>query len=215
MNSASISSLLKKNNKTSKGEVGTLIIGGVFQQSKLRLILSLAIFCYLVYLAGFAGLEEGLKSFSILIGGALVIYSVVIFFVAYYNMFEKQLRGFGLTGDILFLSTALYHLHDLGAALYPLYFWIILANGIRFGTRYLDVSVILSSVCFGIVLSLSPYWVMHLEFGIGLLIGMIVVPLYLVKTLLVKLNNALKEASAEVKQNHNFWRISVTNSEHL
>lgn len=195
MNSAGVSNLLEKN-KNRSGQVKTLVSGGVLQQAKLRLVLSLIIFCYLGYLARYAGLESALKSFSILIGAALLIYSVTVFSLAYFNSYEKQLRVIGMTGDILFLSTALYNLHDLGAALYPVYFWIILANGIRFGTRYLDASVILSSVCFGIVLSFSPYWVMHLEFGIGLLIGMIVVPLYLVKAMLVKLNNALAEASA-------------------
>ncbi|HID82310.1 MAG TPA: response regulator [Chromatiales bacterium] len=196
MNSAGISSLLKGSNKPRTGQIKTLVSGGVLQQAKIRLTLSFFIFCYLGYLARYAGLEEALKSFSVLIGAALLIYSVIVFSLAYFNAFEKQLRVIGMTGDIIFLSTALYHLHDLGAALYPVYFWIILANGIRFGTRYLDASVILSSVCFGIVLSFSPYWVMHLEFGIGLLIGMIVVPLYLVKALLVKLNNALEEATA-------------------
>ena len=194
MNSADISSPLKNNSRN--GEVKTLVSGGVLQQAKLRLTLSLIIFCYLGYLARYAGLEDALKSFSILIGGVLLIYSVIVFSLARFNLVEKQLRVIGMTGDILFLSTALYQLHDLGAALYPVYFWIILANGIRFGTRYLDASVILSSVCFGVVLSFSPYWASHLEFGMGLLIGLIVVPLYLVKALLVKLNSALEEASA-------------------
>ena len=174
--------------------VRSLVLGGVKKQAKIRLYLSFVIVIYLGYLALFSNESEIVKEYVTLINILQFIYSVSIFVLSYYERLDFQLRWIGMLGDIFSLSLAIYVINDLGAAFYPVYFWIILANGIRFGTRYLDAAVILSAISFSIVLCLSPYWLTHIEFGVGLLLGMIVIPIYLVKALLVQLNGAFSEA---------------------
>ena len=62
--------------------------------------------------------------------------------------------------------------------LFLVYFWITLANGFRYGARYLIASLVFSVIGFSVVLAMSPFWQHNLKAGLGLLIGMAVLSLY-------------------------------------
>jgi diguanylate cyclase (GGDEF)-like protein len=51
-------------------------------------------------------------------------------------------------------------------------------NGFRFGPKYLYLSSALSIVGFTFVLATSEYWASHLTLGIGLLLVLLVIPMY-------------------------------------
>src|SRR6185295_10869367 len=57
---------------------------------------------------------------------------------------------------------------DHGLPLFLVYVWVTLANGFRFGPKYLVVSLLASLAGFGIVLGTSSYWAQHLAAGAGL-----------------------------------------------
>lgn len=79
------------------------------------------------------------------------------------------------------------------AALYPLYLWVILGYGFRFGIKWLGISATLATLSFGWTVYSVPYWHHNMSLSLGLLAGLIVVPAYC-STLIIKISNATKEA---------------------
>ena len=81
------------------------------------------------------------------------------------------------------------------APLFFIYLWVTFGCGFRFGANYLLISLALSTVGFITVLSVSDYWARNTTLGIGLLLGMILLSLYvltLVKRLYEARSNARK-----------------------
>lgn len=83
-----------------------------------------------------------------------------------------------LVADLACCSYTIHVAGELGAFFYPVYLWIIAGHGIRYGARFLISGMILSVVGFGLVLALTPYWQSARLTGAGLLLGLIVLPLY-------------------------------------
>lgn len=83
-----------------------------------------------------------------------------------------------------------------GTALYPLYLWITLGNGFRYGVLYLTASAIMSLIGFGTVIASAEYT--SAEWRIeqyGLLMGLVIVPAY-ASRLIRTLSHAKAEAEA-------------------
>lgn len=87
-----------------------------------------------------------------------------------------------------------------GAPLYPIYLWITFGNGIRYGVRYLALSTLIALLTFGAMLLATPYWHENRATGLGLLLGLAVLPAY-VAQLLKRLTTTLAAAqeASEVK----------------
>ena len=75
------------------------------------------------------------------------------------------------------------------------YLWVILGNGFRFGLTWLRIPAILSALGFGLVLIYTPYWRSNLPLGVGLLTGLLAIPLYASK-LIRTLSEAKVQAEA-------------------
>ncbi|HEY4250309.1 MAG TPA: ATP-binding protein [Roseomonas sp.] len=104
-------------------------------------------------------------------------------------------RFIALLSDIGFLS---FTLHGGGEALSivsPIYLWLTLGYGFRFGVRWMHVAMVLSAVSFALVATTSPFWRSQQHLSLGLLIGFVAVPLY-AGTLVRKLSKARREAEA-------------------
>jgi two-component system sensor histidine kinase RpfC len=76
---------------------------------------------------------------------------------------------------------------------YIVLMWVTVGNGLRYGNRYLVIAVAMACVSFAAVLVTSEYWRQNLTLGIGLLLGLIAVPMYL-SGLLRQLTRATEEA---------------------
>ncbi|RYY37556.1 MAG: sensor histidine kinase, partial [Sphingomonadales bacterium] len=80
-----------------------------------------------------------------------------------------------------------------GAGFWPLLLWTILGNGFRFGRTYLFAATGVAVAGFAAVIAWSPFWREHLPLSIGLLVGLVAVPLYYAK-LIRKLSRATEAA---------------------
>ena len=101
-----------------------------------------------------------------------------------------------IVGMVCDLGESTYGLFFFGittSPLYIVYLWVIFGNGFRYGTRYLVLAAALSTLGFGLVISFNPYWHEHLPLGIGLLLGLVILPAY-VAMLLTRLNQATQQA---------------------
>jgi len=164
------------------------------EQAALRLGIGTAIFAYLYFAVSWDGAIrpaewEFLITCLLLIAPSLVILLSTI--ISPHTSAVRRFIGMGL--DLGATTYALYVLDDLGTPMVSVYLWVTFGNGFRYGARYLGAAAITSVCGFSFVLYASDYWAMHRAIGVGLLIGLIMLPLY-VSALVRRLNDALKRA---------------------
>ena len=112
-------------------------------------------------------------------------------------------RIFTLITDIGLFS---YGMHLGGAeatACFSVYLWLIVGHGMRFGQTYLIVGTILGVIGFLTVLLTTDYWIEQRTAGMGLLTGLIVLPVFF-SSLLKKLTNAIAAAEEANKSKSQF-----------
>ncbi len=171
------------------------IDGSPIQEQEITRYITIGIiFLYLAYLQ-LSGRIENLATepISRVIAGYLIgtlLIQVGIFKKAQ----ESYLITAALALDVMVLTVALFILGENSAAFFPVYFWLIVGNGVRYGLRYLRATAVLSFIAFFLVLQNTPYWQQNAHLGYGLLAGLAVIPRYLAK-LIRQLNHALESAT--------------------
>ncbi|MCG8511329.1 MAG: ATP-binding protein [Rhodospirillales bacterium] len=94
------------------------------------------------------------------------------------------------------------------APLYPIYLWVTLGMGFRYGLKFLGASMVVSFTSFSIVLATTEWWLENLPVGIGLLAALVAIPGYS-GTLVKKLTVAKAQAEeANQAKNHFLARMS-------
>jgi two-component system sensor histidine kinase RpfC len=81
------------------------------------------------------------------------------------------------------------------AWLYPGYLWIVFGNGFRFGPRQLLVAMLASLAGLSFVITETPFWTAQPATCAGMLVGILIIPLYTF-SLLRKLSRAREQAEA-------------------
>ena len=119
-------------------------------------------------------------------------------------------RTLGAAADAVMVTWTLMQFGESGAPLYLIFLWITLANGFRYGAKYLFVTLLFCVTGFTVVLFSSPFWIEHRTLGIGLLVGLIALSLY-VRRLVTQLFDALARAEAANQAKRRF--VSVVSHE--
>jgi two-component system sensor histidine kinase RpfC len=129
-------------------------------------------------------------------GTAFLVFSLGIFsWVALGPSHSRVRKIVGILHDVGGLTGFLYAFDAATAPFYIAYLWVIFGNGFRYGLPYLALAAGLSTVGFALVVWINPYWNENLALGLGLLLGLIVLPAY-VATLISRLNLAKQQADA-------------------
>ena len=97
-----------------------------------------------------------------------------------------------------------------GAPMFMFYIWVTLANGFRFGQRYLLFVLALSVAGFGVVLMVDEFWSKHQTEGLGLITAFIALSIY-VRSLVTRMFDAVARAEAANQAKRRF--ISVVSHE--
>ena len=165
--------------------------GREYEQAFIRITLGVCVFTYAFISFGADDvLKYRLSILMILYTGA----GLALLFWIYLSPGKNGKRYVtNILVDMVGLSYAMYLGDEIGAALYPLYLWATFGNGFRFGVKYLTISAISGIIGFIAVFAASSYWQDHIILFTGLLIGLILLPLY-VSTLLRRLRHAIDEA---------------------
>lgn len=103
-------------------------------------------------------------------------------------------RAIGMVADYGLMGAAMVSMGEPLAWAYIVLMWVTVGNGLRYGNRYLIIAVAMAFVSFAAVLMLSNYWVQNRTLGVGLLLGLVAVPMYL-SGLLRQLTTANQEAN--------------------
>lgn len=88
-------------------------------------------------------------------------------------------RAIGMVSDYGLMGLAMIRMGEPLAWVYVILMWVTVGNGLRFGNKYLYLAVAGAVASFGTTLVFSEYWQANRSLGIGLLVGLVAVPLYL------------------------------------
>ncbi len=87
-------------------------------------------------------------------------------------------RILGIVLDLVAICVPMYFGGAAVACMYPLLLWSIFGNGFCFGVTYLFISTVIANILFALLILKSEFWSAQLSLSIGLLLGLIVLPLY-------------------------------------
>jgi two-component system sensor histidine kinase RpfC len=102
-------------------------------------------------------------------------------------------RIIGMISDYGLMAAAMIHIGEPLAWVYVILMWVTIGNGLRFGNGYLYGAVAMSFASFGAVVTFNEYWLHNRVLAVGLLLGLVAIPLYL-SGLLRALTTATDEA---------------------
>ncbi|MGB5541603.1 MAG: histidine kinase dimerization/phospho-acceptor domain-containing protein, partial [Gammaproteobacteria bacterium] len=112
-------------------------------------------------------------------------------------------RTITLLVDLSVLSYGLHLGEDASTICFSIYLWLMVGYGLRYGQNYLIAATIIGAVEFYFVLQHTDYWLEQRTAGTGLLIGLIVLPIFF-SSLLRKLTSAKAQAEEASKSKSQF-----------
>jgi two-component system sensor histidine kinase RpfC len=134
-------------------------INSEFEQSVLRIVVILLVFCYALTLFYFKVITDEFFTASLIFGGAYFTASLLLSVAAKYQFEYAVLRRTtGMVLDVLMTSMCLYYFSEYGAPLFVVYLWVTIGNGFRYGIEYLLTSALLSIIGFLWVATNSSFW---------------------------------------------------------
>ncbi len=176
------------------------------EQAIVRLLLGVVILVYLIIGATAGDVEPTVY----LMAGYLAVAALIVAHIFVSPTASPTRRVLATAVDVGTLTALMGLLGERAAPLFLIYVWVTLANGFRFGQRYLLISLALSVAGFSLVLWQSSFWQTYSHIGYGLLAGFVVLSLY-VRSLVTKLFDALARAEAANQAKRRF--ISVVSHE--
>ncbi|HEX7523516.1 MAG TPA: ATP-binding protein [Candidatus Deferrimicrobium sp.] len=174
------------------------------EQALVRTVISFFATIYLsfsVYQDGYLDVQESRLLWMCVL---YVLFSVVLFiFITIDPKISPVRRGLGIFGDLSTTSIGIAAAGGAGAPLYVVLLWVIFGNGFRYGTRYLFAASAFGTFAFGAAIHFNAYWQNKLPLGIGLLVGLVVLPIY-ISSLLKKLTIVGKRAEEANRAKNRF-----------
>ena len=160
-------------------------------QSRLRIIVSAGFFLYFAVMS----FKED-TSLSVAILAVHLVMALLIFVAVRKNTPSQSIRINGaIFIDFFVISALFYTSGPIGAVMYPLYLWMIFANGMRYGSFAMLYATTISVIGFLLAAENNAYW-SRLDELVGALAGGIVIlvaAFYKIVSTYYTLNNELEE----------------------
>lgn len=102
-------------------------------------------------------------------------------------------RWIGMLLDNSMMAATMIFIGEVAAPIYVIFLWVTIGNGLRYGRNFLYAAIASASLSFFLVIQTTSFWQQHDYLSYGLLVGLIVIPLYLA-SLLSALTHAVDEA---------------------
>jgi two-component system sensor histidine kinase RpfC len=170
-----------------------------YQQAVIRVVILSAIFVYFVSI-------NYLNNVQSIVSQPMVVLVGTFFAGSLLNILSFRFipgkcvtrRVLTLLIDISVLSYGLYIGGSAATICFSVYLWLLVGYGLRYGQSYLFTGTIIGGIEFSTVLLHTDYWIEQRTAGLGLLIGLIALPIFF-SSLLRKLTRA--KAIAEEANN--------------
>jgi two-component system sensor histidine kinase RpfC len=163
-------------------------------QALVRIALITLILGYVLLPSSRAGLDESQFQdvLAIVLGGLTLSLGIFAALLVRPERSDGR-RIVGMLADYGLMAAGMIRMGEPLAWIYVVIMWVTVGNGLRYGNRYLYLAVVMALLSFGSVLGFTPFWGEIRGLGLGLLVGLAAVPLYLSR-LLYQLTRATEEA---------------------
>ncbi|MDH4284127.1 MAG: ATP-binding protein [Gallionellaceae bacterium] len=170
------------------------------EQALMRFIFSLLVSAYLFFSFLFDPATPVRHNTLFISFGYLAFSALLAAVILRDKTIPKYRPLLSMAGDMTALTMVISMTQETGALFYGLYLWIIVGNGLRYGSQALIISHILGVAGFLFVILTNSYWLAHSTLAIGLLLTLILIPVFTFK-LLKRLSNAatLAEEASQAK----------------
>lgn len=179
---------------------------GEHEQSLLRIIFAAPIFIFLLYEFSVDASYKGTLIFS---GVWLTISLLNVFVILMQHNSSRARQMFAMLGDITAVTYGMLTTQESGVIFYGIYLWVIIGNGLRYGIPSLVSAYIASILGFVVVIIFNDYWQVHVRMATGLMLTLILIPLYV-----IKLRNQLNQALESAVKANRAKSIFVANMSH-
>jgi len=127
-------------------------------------------------------------------------------FMLHYALWPRrrvERRAGTIIFDAVTLSLFIYFGGAAASIFFPVYLWVILGNGFRFGIPYMYGAMAANGICFLLVVTYTPKWQADWAFAAGVILSLLIIPLY-VSRLIRALRTAMAEAKAANRAKSDF-----------
>jgi diguanylate cyclase (GGDEF)-like protein len=163
------------------------------QAALIRIAIALIASCYVIIAIIQDGVFTVEERYAVAVIAVFIPFSIgILVSILIYPYVSVSRRVLSMVADLSATTYALYLLGDVGTPFFGMYLFNACGNGFRFGIRYLFLSTGLGVFGFTILLVTSGYWIAHRTMGVGLLIMLIVIPMYFA-SLVRQLHSALAQ----------------------
>lgn len=153
--------------------------GRELEQAIVRALIVACVSVYLLVSLQIEIVPLARASAGLVLLGALALLALAI--LAPQASLPRRLLTMGY--DVAAITWGMYLAGPAGAPLYPLYLWVAFGNGLRFGFPYLYVGSALGLIGFSAVIMASPFWRTQTALSAGLLLGLVLLPIYVASLL--------------------------------
>ena len=168
-----------------------------------RLVFCLVIIAYLA----FCGFDFSSPPMVLTLSYA-GIFLFVFLHILWRPQSSRARRFFAMVGDLAAQSILIHLGGETTSIFFPLLLWTVFGNGFRFGLDALMWATAIALAGFSAVIVTTPFWREHPSLSIGLLVGLLILPLY-AGTLIRKLSLA-KQQAEEANQAKSLFLASVS-----
>ena len=149
-----------------------------FEQATLRVLISAVVLAYVGWYVGRDGITGGGTQALVVAFAFFAFAGAIAVRVLHAPGISKSRRIFGIVVDNAVATYCIFALGEGGAVILFAYLFITFGNGFRYGRFYLHLSQILSVTGFAFVIFVSAFWSQHPAVGLGFLITLIIIPIY-------------------------------------
>lgn len=163
---------------------------GEHEQALLRIVFTTSFFIYLFNVNTGSPSANHVLEF---LAGYILFSALLIAHLLKESENNRYRIALSIVADMGAATYGMLVTQESGAIFYGVYLWVIVGNGLRYGVPALLFSYACSLVGFIAVITTNEYWLAHPKLSLGLLMPLILVPLY-IKKLRNQLNQALEIA---------------------
>ncbi|MHB8624432.1 MAG: diguanylate cyclase domain-containing protein [Sulfuricaulis sp.] len=187
-------------------------------QAVIRIVIANIVLLYLYYANTRGMLTANQHHVLFVIFCAVLAAAGLFLLIVIWPQTSPLRRLLGMMLDFGTLSYFLYVMEDKGILFFAIYLWITIGNGLRYGARYLYTAMVISIISFAVVLSSSVYWRGQWGFSIGLIVGLVALPLYSSRLMkrLNDQNNELKKLYEQMERHATYDSLTrLPNRKHF
>jgi two-component system sensor histidine kinase RpfC len=168
------------------------------EQAYARFMLGLFTFVYLALTSASTQNLLPHHTQALLVAGAFLVYSAIVIGLLLYDPKPSTLRrSLCLIADFGVICYGMHITNESGPVLYTILLWSVFGYGIRYGQNFLIAASTFSITGFSFVIASTPFWQNQPRLSFGLLVGLIILPVFVY----VLLNRIKKEKIRAEKAN--------------